>query len=97
MKDLELNIASIGLKTLDPGTISYQIVSEVKDEPHCRIPGLIIAELDANALNPFKERGFACQLLGLGLGLPPWMRQTDKTQLAVRCKTVDRRHYFTAF
>jgi hypothetical protein len=31
------------------------------------------------------------------LGLPPWQRQTDKTQFAVRCKILDRQIHFIAF
>jgi hypothetical protein len=32
-----------------------------------------------------------------GLGLPPWVRQTVKTQFAVRCKFLDRQDHFNAF
>jgi hypothetical protein len=31
------------------------------------------------------------------LGLPPWVRQTVKTQFAVRCKFLDRQDHFNAF
>jgi len=31
------------------------------------------------------------------VGLPPWVRQTVKTQLAVRCKFLDRQDHFNAF
>jgi hypothetical protein len=33
----------------------------------------------------------------LGVGLPPWVRQTVKTQFAVRCKFLDRQDHFNAF
>ena len=31
------------------------------------------------------------------VGLPPWLRQTVKTQFAVRCKILDRQDHFIAF
>jgi hypothetical protein len=33
----------------------------------------------------------------IGLGLPPWLRQTVKTHIAVRCKMLDRQDHCTAF
>jgi hypothetical protein len=34
---------------------------------------------------------------GCELGLPPGVRQTDKTLFAVRCKILDRQEHFIAF
>ena len=34
---------------------------------------------------------------GVIVGLPPGVRQTDKTQFAVRCKILDRQNHFIAF
>jgi hypothetical protein len=31
------------------------------------------------------------------MGLPPWLTQTDKTHIAVRCKNLDREDHCTAF
>jgi hypothetical protein len=33
----------------------------------------------------------------VSLGLPPGVRQTDKTLFAVRCKILDRQEHFIAF
>ena len=33
----------------------------------------------------------------LGVGLPPWLRQTVKTHVAVRCKKLDRHDHYSAF
>ena len=37
------------------------------------------------------------EILGVEVGLPPWLRQTDKTLFAVRCKSLDRQEHFIAF
>jgi hypothetical protein len=34
---------------------------------------------------------------GISMGLPPLLRQTVKTQFAVRCKFLDRQDHFKAF
>jgi hypothetical protein len=33
----------------------------------------------------------------IDMGLPPWLRQTVKTHIAVRCKMLDRQDHCTAF
>jgi membrane protein len=47
----------------------------------------------------FKARAIALvlSLVASILGLPPWVRQTVKTQFAVRCKFLDRQDHFNAF
>jgi len=37
------------------------------------------------------------EVMSNSLGLPPWLTQTVKTRIAVRCKNLDRQDHCTAF
>jgi hypothetical protein len=54
-------------------------------------------KIDAAVTKTESAVSFAFKRSKLILGLPPWVRQTVKTQFAVRCKFLDRQDHFNAF
>jgi hypothetical protein len=55
MDDPDSELVRVLVETFEPLVIRLQIAEHVEDEPHGGIPGVIVAEFDADALDTVQE------------------------------------------